>query len=86
LSSWSTRSVPDHAQGPQLASIQALCEYWATEYDWRRCEIDLNGLGSSRTVIDGLGIHFLHIASPEPTATPLLLAMDGQVLCWSSDT
>jgi microsomal epoxide hydrolase len=33
----------------------------------------LNGWRSSRTVIDGLGIHFLHIRSPHPNATPLLL-------------
>ena len=33
----------------------------------------LNGWGSSRTIIDGLGIHFLHIRSPHPNATPLLL-------------
>lgn len=71
---WPDReTVPDHAQGPPLARIQALCQHWATDYDWRRCEGDLNRLGSSRTVIDGLGIHFLHIASPEPTAAPLLL-------------
>lgn len=66
-------TVPDHAQGPQLASIQALCGYWATEYDWLTCESALNQFGSYRTGIDGLGIHFLHITSPEPTAVPLLL-------------
>ncbi len=33
----------------------------------------LNGLGQHRTTIDGLGIHFLHIRSPEPDALPLLM-------------
>lgn len=68
-----SETVPDPTQGPQLASIQALCGYWATEYDWRRCESELNDLGSSRTVIDGLGIHFLHITSAEPAPVSLLV-------------
>jgi hypothetical protein len=28
--------VADHSQGVQLAMIQELARYWATEYDWRR--------------------------------------------------
>jgi hypothetical protein len=30
--------VDDQAQGVQLATVQALTSYWATEYDWRRGE------------------------------------------------
>ena len=29
-------TVPDFSQGVQLAFIQALAQYWATEYDWRK--------------------------------------------------
>jgi pimeloyl-ACP methyl ester carboxylesterase len=56
-----------------LAKIQALCAHWLNGYDWRRCEAMLNGFGQYRTEIDGLGIHFLHIRSPEPNAVPLLM-------------
>jgi pimeloyl-ACP methyl ester carboxylesterase len=71
---WPDReTVSDSSQGPQLAKVQAMCEYWLKAYDWQRCETTLNGLGSSRTTIDGLDIHFLHIRSPEPDAMPLLL-------------
>ena len=65
--------VSDWSQGAPLARVQALCNYWASGYDWRRCEARLNALGQFRTVIDGLGIHFLHIRSPHPAAMPLLL-------------
>ncbi|AMR25525.1 epoxide hydrolase (plasmid) [Hymenobacter psoromatis] len=65
--------VSDWSQGVPLANIQALCEYWRSSYDWRRCERMLNGFGQYRTTIDGLGIHFLHIRSPEPNALPLLM-------------
>ena len=34
--------VADPSQGVQLAFIQALARYWATDYNWRRCEAQLN--------------------------------------------
>lgn len=64
-------TAPD--QGPGLADLRELCAYWADGYDWRRCESTLNAAGSSRTTIDGLEVHFLHVRSPEPSALPLLL-------------
>jgi hypothetical protein len=71
---WPEReTVTDSSQGAPLADVQALCAYWRDGYDWRRCEARLNGLGQFRTVIDGLGIHFLHVRSPEPGAMPLIL-------------
>lgn len=70
---WPDReTVGDTSQGPQAAKVRAPCDHWRDSYDWRRCEAMLNGLGQSRTVIDGLGIHFLHVRSPEPDALPLL--------------
>jgi pimeloyl-ACP methyl ester carboxylesterase len=71
---WPEReTVTDTGQGPPLQKIQALVEYWRGHYDWRRCETMLNGFGQHRTIIDELGIHFLHIRSPEPDALPLIL-------------
>ena len=71
---WPEReTVADDRQGVPLADAQALCAYWQGSYDWRRCEATLNGLGQFRTVIDGLGIHFLHVRSPEPDALPLIM-------------
>src|SRR6267154_4239307 len=36
---WPEReTVTDATQGVQLATIQALARYWATEYDWRKVE------------------------------------------------
>lgn len=71
---WPEREpVRDWSQGAPLAQVQALCAYWREGYNWRRCEAMLNGWGSYRSVIDGLGVHFLHIRSPEPDALPLIL-------------
>jgi pimeloyl-ACP methyl ester carboxylesterase len=71
---WPDReTVGDWSQGVPLDRIKALCEYWAHVYDWRRCETRLNALGQYHASIDGLRIHFLHVRSPNPDATPLIL-------------
>jgi epoxide hydrolase len=66
-------TVDDWSQGVPLAYVRELCEYWATEYDWRRMEARLNAIGQFRTEIDGLGIHFLHARSRRADALPLIL-------------
>jgi pimeloyl-ACP methyl ester carboxylesterase len=60
-------------QGVPLDRLRDLIAYWRDGYDWRRCEATLNGLGQHRTMIDGLGIHFLHVRSRHEGALPLLL-------------
>lgn len=71
---WPNReTVDDTSQGARLEELQALCEYWRETYDWRRAEAVLNGFGSSKTEIDGLGIHFLHVRSPHPDAVPMIM-------------
>src|SRR5215212_4404011 len=46
-------TVPDDSQGVPLATVQKLARYWATDYDWRRCEAELNALPQFITEIDG---------------------------------
>jgi pimeloyl-ACP methyl ester carboxylesterase len=66
--------VDDQSQGVQLATVQHLADYWATRYDWRRCEAELNQLDHFVTNIDGLDIHFIHARSPHPNALPLIVS------------
>jgi pimeloyl-ACP methyl ester carboxylesterase len=71
---WPSRElVTDRAQGVQLATIQELARYWATDYDWRRCEARLNALPQFVTEIDGVDIHFIHVRSPHRNALPLIM-------------
>ncbi len=71
---WPEReTVADASQGVQLATIQALARYWATEYDWRKIEAKINALPQFTTQIDGLDIHFLHIRSKHENALPLIV-------------
>jgi pimeloyl-ACP methyl ester carboxylesterase len=71
---WPDReTVADQSQGVQLATIQELARYWATDYDWRKVEAKLNALPQFMTEIDGLDIHFIHIRSKHENALPLIV-------------
>ena len=71
---WPSRElVDDRSQGVQLATMQALCRYWASEYDMRRAEARLNGLPQFTTEIDGVDIHFVHVRSRHEDALPLIM-------------
>jgi epoxide hydrolase len=59
--------------GVPLDYLKGLAEYWATAYDWRRQEADLNEFPQSTTVIDGQNVHFLHVRSKEAAALPLVI-------------
>src|SRR5215218_7685706 len=65
--------VEDRSQGVQLATIQELARYWATDYDWRKAEAELNALPQFTTEIDGVEIHFIHVKSPHENALPLIM-------------
>jgi pimeloyl-ACP methyl ester carboxylesterase len=65
-------TVTDQSQGVPLATVKALARYWATEYDWRKCEAMLNSVPQFMTTIDGLDIHFIHVRSKHKNALPLL--------------
>jgi pimeloyl-ACP methyl ester carboxylesterase len=71
---WPEReTVADASQGVQLATMQKLAHYWASEYDWRGCEAKLNALPNFTTEIDGLHIHFIHVRSKHHGALPLIV-------------
>jgi pimeloyl-ACP methyl ester carboxylesterase len=66
-------TVQDASEGVQLATIQKLALYWATDYDWRKVEARLNALPQFMTEIDGLDIHFIHVRSKHPNAMPVIV-------------
>ena len=71
---WPEReTVTDASQGVQLATVQQLARYWATDYDWRPCEAKLNALPQFMTEIDGLDMHFIHVRSKHEHALPLIV-------------
>ncbi len=69
----SKESVGDDTQGVQLATMQKLANYWATDHDWRKVEARLGALPQFITEIDGLDIHFIHVRSKHEDALPLIV-------------
>jgi epoxide hydrolase len=61
------------AYGVPRDYLRELVRYWRHEYDWRAAEARLNTWPQFTTTIDGADIHFAHIRSPEPDATPLII-------------
>jgi epoxide hydrolase len=61
------------SRGVPVDYLKGLAEYWGAGYDWRAHETRLNAFPQFTTEIDGQTIHFLHVESPEPNATPLML-------------
>jgi pimeloyl-ACP methyl ester carboxylesterase len=72
---WPDReTVKDSTQGVQLGFMQKLADYWANEYDWRKCEARLNSYPNFLTEIDGLDIHFIHVKSKHENALPVIIS------------
>lgn len=69
----SAELVKDPSQGVQLATMQALAKYWASDYDWRKVEARLNALPQFKTNIDGVEIHFIWVRSKEKNALPMII-------------
>jgi pimeloyl-ACP methyl ester carboxylesterase len=66
-------TVDDWSQGIPLAHVRELARYWADEYDATRLATRLNAFPQFRTVVDGVGIHHLHLRCEDPDAPALLL-------------
>ncbi|MEV4555561.1 epoxide hydrolase family protein [Kitasatospora sp. NPDC049285] len=61
------------SRGVPLSYLKDLVGYWRTGYDWRKQEARLNSFSQFTTEIDGTRVHFLHVRSPEPDATPMIV-------------
>ena len=72
---WPEReTVTDDSQGVQLATMQKLARYWATEL--RLAQGARRGSTPCRnfiTEIDGLDIHFIHVRSKHENALPMIV-------------
>jgi pimeloyl-ACP methyl ester carboxylesterase len=71
---WPSRElVDDDTQGVKFDTAHALAKYWASGYDWRKCEAKLNAIPQYLTEIDGQDIHFIHVRSEHEHALPLII-------------
>ncbi|WP_026414090.1 epoxide hydrolase family protein [Actinomadura oligospora] len=64
---------PGWEYGVPGSYVRPLVNRWLEKYDWRKWEAKINAFPQFTTEIDGQLVHFLHVRSPEPDATPLIL-------------
>ena len=65
---------PGWEYGVPVGYVRDLVDHWQHHYDWHAWEARLNQYPQFITEIDGQRIHFLHVRSPQPEATPLILS------------
>lgn len=74
MTRWPDKETPgDWSQGIPLEYMKEIHDYWMNNYNWRDRESRLNRWPGFKTVLDGLGIHFLHIRARHEDALPLIL-------------
>ncbi|WP_344806262.1 epoxide hydrolase family protein [Microlunatus ginsengisoli] len=59
--------------GTPVSYLRRMVAAWQ-RFDWRAQEARMNAVPNFVTEIDGQTVHFVHVRSAEPEATPLLLA------------
>lgn len=73
------------SRGIDLEYLERLRQHWLTRYDWRTQEARLNSRPQFLVEIDGVDIHYWHLASTRPGATPLLLIHGWPGSPWEFD-
>ena len=68
-------SVPGDSwdYGTPESYLRETVDHWQ-DFDWRAVEARINAVPNFLTEIDGQTIHFVHVRSAEPAATPVMLA------------
>jgi pimeloyl-ACP methyl ester carboxylesterase len=59
--------------GTSMVYLKELCAYWASEFDWRAVETQLNTFAQFKTRIEGLDLHFIHVRSRHEHARPMII-------------
>ncbi|GAA4157630.1 hypothetical protein GCM10022286_09410 [Gryllotalpicola daejeonensis] len=63
----------DGTYGMPNSVLEEALAYWRDDFDWRAVEQRINAWPHFLTELDGQRVHFLHVRSENPDATPLLL-------------
>ena len=71
---WPGETIEDGwKKGAPVGYLKKLTDYWQNKFNWQAQEKRLNSYPQFITTIDRQTIHFLHIKSTDPKATPLML-------------
>ena len=60
--------------GTNLDYMKAFCDYWVSEFDWRKQEAHINRFSHFKAPIDGLDIHFIYEKGSGSNPKPLIIS------------
>ena len=63
----------DWSYGVNWDYMRSLAEYWATKFDWRKAEANLNRYPQFLARVEDFDIHFYHVRGRGPNPMPLIL-------------
>jgi pimeloyl-ACP methyl ester carboxylesterase len=74
-----TRWAPDAGNtdwgyGVERGWLREMVRYWASDFDWRAQEKQINDLPNYRVEINGTPIHFVHVKGTGPNPKPIILS------------
>lgn len=64
---------PGWAAGADVGYLRELVAYWASSFDWRAQERQLNSFAQFTADVDGQRVHFVHERGRGPGPFPLVL-------------
>ena len=70
-------------QGTELDYLRETLDHWATAFDWRARERELNSFAQFHVELDGAGVHFVHERARDGRAGIPLLLQHGWPSCFA---
>ena len=71
---WSSiENMEGWTHGTNKEYLKELCEYWASDFDWKKHENLINSFSNFKTNVDGIDIHFIQEKGSGKNPKPLLL-------------
>ncbi|MDA8670746.1 epoxide hydrolase [Candidatus Pelagibacter bacterium] len=71
---WSSiENMEGWTHGTNKEYLKELCEYWTSDFDWKKHENLINSFSNFKTNVDGIDIHFIQEKGSGENPKPLLL-------------
>ena len=71
---WSSiENMEGWTHGTNKEYLKELCQYWASDFDWKKHENLINSFTNFKTNVDGIDIHFIQEKGSGKNPKPLLL-------------
>ena len=71
---WSSiENMEGWTHGTNKEYLKELCEYWTSDFDWKKHENLINSFKNFKTNVDGIDIHFIQEKGSGKNPKPLLL-------------